>query len=141
MRLPEGAKEIRGQDFTERKYPHKEITDKVIGCAIRVHRELHAGFVEEIYENALAHELAKQGLGVERQRMLPVVYDGIPVGEHRADLIVEGRVVVELKSVSGISDQHMAQLMSTMKAAGAKVGLLINFGEARLVDGVRRVIL
>jgi len=141
MRLPEGAKEIRGQDFTEQKYPHKDITDKVIGCAIRVHRELHAGFVEEIYENALAHELAKEGLSVERQRILPVVYDGIPVGQHRADLIVEGKVVVELKSVGDISDQHVAQLMSTMKAAGSKVGLLINFGEARLVDGVRRVIM
>ena len=141
MRLPEGAKEIRGQDFTEQKYPHKDITDKVIGCAIRVHRELHAGFVEEIYENALAHELAKEGLSVERQRILPVVYDGIPVGQHRADLIVEGKVVVELKSVGDISDQHVAQLMSTMKAAGSKVGLLINFGDARLVAGVRRVIM
>ena len=122
------------------KYPHADITERIIGCAIAVHRELHAGFVESMYENALAHELAKQGLKVEAQKVFPVYYDNILVGQHRADLVVGGRVVVELKAVSELTDQHLSQVMSTMKAAGIKVGLLLNFHEARLVDGIRRIV-
>ncbi len=141
MKLPEGITEIRGKDFCGRKYPHRDITEKIIGCAIAVHKELHAGYVEGIYENALAHELDKQELSAKKQITFPVYYDGNCVGVHRADLVGEGKVIVELKAVGDLNDQHVAQVMSTMKAAGAKVGLLINFHEARLVDGVRRVVM
>lgn len=124
-----------------KSYPCKEITEKIIGCAISVHRVLSAGFIESVYENALVHELAKQSMAVEKQKSLQVFYEGVLVGEHRADLIVEGQVVVELKAVRKLTPQHISQLMSTMKAAKLKVGLLINFAEARLVNGVQRVVL
>jgi GxxExxY protein len=139
-RTPAGAREIRGANQAGEKYPHADITEKIIGCAIAVHRELQAGFVESVYENALCHELRKAGLKVECQKVFPVMYDGVKVGEHRADLLVEETVVVELKSASGLTDQHVSQAISTLKAAKLKVGLLINFGEARLIDGVRRVV-
>jgi GxxExxY protein len=106
-----------------------------------VHRELHGGYQEIIYENALSHEMEKAGLSFQRQVCLPVYYDGQLVGEHRADIIVEGKVVVELKAVTNTTDQHVSQVMSIMRAAGAKVGLLINFNEARLVQGVQRIIM
>lgn len=141
MRLPKGTTEIRGCNPHRTKYPCSEITEKIIGCAIAVHRELGAGFVEGIYENALLHEMARQGLNTEKQKSFPVFYKGFCVGQYRADMMVESRVVVELKAVSDLTDQHVSQLMSTMKAAGAKVGLLLNFHEARLVDGVRRIVM
>ncbi|MBN1556337.1 MAG: GxxExxY protein [Phycisphaerae bacterium] len=131
----------RNSVFSTQQYPCKDITEKIIGCAIAVHRELAAGFIESIYENALVYELTKQSLTVEKQKSLEVFYDGVFVGEHRADLIVEGKVVVELKAIRELTPQHTSQLMSTMKAAKLKVGLLINFAEARLIDGVQRVVL
>ncbi|MDD4062071.1 MAG: GxxExxY protein [Kiritimatiellae bacterium] len=124
-----------------KQYPCKDITERVIGCAITVHRELSSGFVESVYENALVHELTKQSIAVEQQKIFQVFYDGCLVGVHRADLIVEGQVVVELKAVCELTAQHISQLMSTMKAARLKVGLLINFAESRLIDGVKRVVL
>jgi len=139
MRFPKGVREIRSQ--TTEKYPHGELTEKIIGCAITVHRSLGAGYVEAIYENALCVELLKAGLTFERQKAVPVSYKSVLVGEHRIDILVDGIVVVELKAVSELTDQHVSQLMSTMKAASAEVGLLMNFGEARLIDGLRRIIL
>ncbi len=127
--------------WAENDYPEKGLTEKIIGCAISVHRELGAGYLEAIYENALGHELRKQGLNFERQRVAKVFYDGVPVGEHRLDILVEGKVVVELKSVEMLSQKHVAQVISSLKAIGAAIGLLINFNEARLVDGIRRVVL
>ena len=90
---------------------------------------------------ALAHEFVKQQVRFEQQRSVKIFYDGVAVGEHRIDLFVEGKIVVELKSVEEISQAHVAQVISTLKAVGATVGLLINFNEARLVDGVKRVVL
>ena len=141
MRLPVGVRQIRGENYRDEDYPHKELTEKIIGCAIWVHRALRAGFVEVIYENALAHELAKSGLHGMRQVKYPVFYDGVQVGEHRADMVVDGKVVVELKAASGVTDQHVSQVMSTMIAARMEVGLLLNFGEAKLVDGLRRIVI
>jgi len=135
-----GAK-VSGVSCSGEEYPHQELTEKIIGCAIRVHRELGPGYLEMIYENALAHELTKQGLGFQRQFEAPVYYDSVHVGLHRADVLVEGQVVIELKSVDTLSDKHVAQVISTLKAVKAKVGLLLNFNEARLVDGLRRVVL
>ncbi len=138
--LPEGFREIRGRDVNGEEYLHKDLTERIIGCAIKVHRELKAGFVESIYENALAHELARAGLNVAQQVTYPVRYDDVLVGEHRADMVVENKVVVELKAVSELAPQHTAQIMSTLKAAKIRLGLLMNFHEARLVNGLRRVI-
>lgn len=94
-----------------------------------------------MYERALTHELRKAGLLVENQKPVTVFYDGVQIGEHRADIIVEGRVLIELKSADRLHPRHTAQVISTLKAFDMKVGLLLNFNEARLVDGLRRVIL
>lgn len=130
-----------GSKTPQPDYPRSELTKRVIGAAIRVHRALGPGFVESIYENALCMQLQADEVPFERQKVLPVSYEGEVVGEHRADLVVDGVLVVEIKAVSGLVEQHAAQLMSTMKAAGAKVGLLMNFHDVRLVDGVRRYVL
>jgi GxxExxY protein len=122
-------------------YPEKDLTRAIIGCAIEVHRRLGPGYLEAIYEVALAHELTKKGLACQRQRVVNVLYDGVVVGEHRIDIVVEDKVVLELKSVEQLTAKHVAQTISTLKAAGLRVALLLNFDEAKLVDGVRRVIL
>lgn len=141
MKLPAGVREIRGEGAAGEKYPHSDITEKIIACGICVHRALNAGYVESIYENALCIELQKAGLNFRRQVTVSVEYEGVVVGEHRIDVLVEDVVVVELKSVSELTSQHLSQVMSTLKAAKLRLGLLMNFGEARLIDGVRRVIL
>ena len=138
-RKASGAQVSNGR-FPEDQYPQKELTEKIIGCAINVHRVLGPGYLESIYENSLASELSKQGLSFERQHVIKVFYDGVEVGQHRLDVLVEGKVVVELKSVEVLTDRHVAQVISTLKAVGVKVGLLINFNESRLVDGIRRVV-
>jgi GxxExxY protein len=139
--LPEGFREVCGHDLGGQKYPHKDLTEQIIGCAIRVHRTLGAGFIESIYENAMVIELSKAGLRTARQVVYPVLYDGVLVGEHRADIVVENSVVLELKAVSELNSQHVSQVMSTLKAANLRLGLLMNFHEARLVNGLRRVII
>ena len=108
---------------------HKELTAKIIDCAYKVHRELGFGFLESVYENALAIELTKAGLKSEREKRIQVYYDGKVVGEFVADILVEEKVIPELKSVSQIHPAHEAQLINYLKATGIKVGLLINFGE------------
>jgi len=121
-------------------YPHRELTERIIAAAIAVHRELGPGFVESIYENALAIELTRRGHDVQRQVLLPVYHAGEKIGEHRCDMLVDGEVVLELKAAEQTAKAHKAQLLSTLKAAGKTVGLLINFGLETLVKGVERVI-
>jgi GxxExxY protein len=116
---------------------HKQITEKIIGCAYIVLNTLGAGFLEKVYENALAHELRKAGLEVEQQLGVAVRYDGIEVGEYKADLIVEDVVLVELKAAKGLEDAHLAQCLNYLKATGLRTCLLLNFGTAQL--GIRRV--
>jgi GxxExxY protein len=96
--------------------PEHDLTEKVIGCAIKVHRELGPGFLEIMYERALIHELRKANLTVENQKPVTVYYDGVEIGEHRADILVEDRVLIELKSTDGLHPKHTAQVMSTLKA-------------------------
>lgn len=138
---PIGARVTSALQEEAEAHPESELTSRIIGCAIAVHRELGPGFLEAVYENALSVELNRQGLAVERQKTARIRYQGVDVGEHRADLVVEGRVVVELKSVDQVLGKHVAQVISTLKALNVKVGLLLNFDEARLADGVRRVVL
>jgi GxxExxY protein len=114
-----------------------EITEKVIGCAFKVANTLGCGFLEKVYQNALAHELRKNGFKVERKE-LQVFYDGIVVGEYAVDLLVEGCVLLELKAVKALDEVHSAQCMNYLKATGLKICLLLNFGAPRLQ--VKRVV-
>jgi GxxExxY protein len=118
----------------DKRYDH--ITERIIGCAFKVGSKLGCGFLEKCYENALAHELQKAGLKVERQVPLKVWYDEIVVGDYVADLIVEGVVLVELKSISGLESIHSAICINYLAATKLPICLLINFG--RRVD-VKRI--
>ena len=109
-----------------------QVTEKVIGCSFAVANGLGSGFLEKVYENALAHEIRKQGLAVQQQYGVPVYYDGALVGDYVADLLVEGRVLVELKVVKCLDEIHMAQVLNYLKATGLSVCLLINFGRPKL---------
>jgi GxxExxY protein len=109
-----------------------ELTDKILASAFKVQNTLGAGFLEKVYENALALELRKCGLSVETQKAFPVRYEGAVVGDYQADLVVAERVIVECKAVSNVDPVHEAQLMNYLKASGLRVGLLINFGRPKL---------
>lgn len=97
MRLPQGVRQLQGEDFSRKTYPHMDLTRQIIGCAVEVHRALGPGFLEPVYEQAMLHELVKSGLGVEQQKSFVITYGGVTAGEHRADLVVDGAVIVELK--------------------------------------------
>ena len=109
-----------------------DISQRVIGGAFTVLNVLGAGFLEKVYENALAWELRKAGLAVEQQRGLTITYDGIVVGEYVADLIVERALLIELKTVTALNEAHHAQCINYLRASGLKLGLLLNFGVKRL---------
>ncbi len=117
-----------------------ELTRQIIGAAIEVHRHLGPGFEESIYEAALAVEFDLRGIVFERQVPVQVVYKGKSVGERRVDFIVGQSVLVELKAVEGIASVHKAQVHSYLKITKLKIGLLMNFNEAILKDGMRRII-
>ncbi|MEJ5362375.1 MAG: GxxExxY protein [Spirochaetota bacterium] len=118
------------------------LTKKIIGCAIEVHKNLGPGLLESAYEECLFYELTNNGLNVKKQLPLPLVYKDIKLDAgYRIDLLVEDKVIVEIKSVDAIADIHKAQLMTYMKLAGIKVGLLINFNVVKLKDGIARWIL
>jgi GxxExxY protein len=109
-----------------------KITGKVIGCAYTVSNTLGIGFVEKVYENALALEIRKTGLKVEQQAPLQVLYENVLVGDFYVDLLVEGGVLIELKAVSSLKDEHTAQALNYLSATGLEVCLLINFGTAKV---------
>jgi GxxExxY protein len=115
-----------------------EVTERIIGCAYQVSRVLGSGFVEKVYENALAHELRKNGLKATQQSPIKVVYDGVLVGEFFADILVEDVVIVELKVVRALDNVHLAQGLNYLKATGLNVCLLFNFGTQRVQ--VRRIV-
>ena len=116
-----------------------DVSHEIIGCALRVHSELGPGLLESTYEACLAFELREAGHEVETQVALPVVYHGVhlDVG-YRIDMVVEGLVVVEIKSVDAVAPIHEAQLMSYMKLSGRSLGLLINFNVLHLKNGIKR---
>lgn len=107
---------------------HDELTSRIINVFYSVYNTLGYGFLEKVYENALLHELRKRGLHVEQQKPIKVTFDGVVVGEYFADLLVEGKVLLELKTAATISDAHKAQLINYLKATGVEVGLILNFG-------------
>lgn len=118
-----------------------EIARKILDAAFLVHSKLGPGLLESVYEVALAHELRKAGLNVVRQRPMPILYDGIRFEEgFRADLLVESKVIVELKSVVAVSPVHGKQVLTQLRLSELKLGLLINFGETHLKNGIKRII-
>jgi GxxExxY protein len=118
-----------------------ELTEKIIGSAIKVHRELGPGLLESAYEACLTFELTDAGLMVERQKSLPVIYRGIHLEcGYRLDLVVEGKIILELKTVEKLSTIHSAQLLSYLKLSGLKIGLLMNFHSQLLKNGVQRIV-
>ena len=116
----------------------RRLSERVIGCAHNVSRELGPGFLEAVYENALALELEQEGLTFERQCKLDIYYKNNLVGQYQADLVVEGKLLVELKAVSSFNDRHKAQVIHYLRASDLSIGLLFNFGLSRL--GIQRVV-
>ena len=110
----------------------QELTEKIIGCAMKVHSTLGPGFLESVYQKALAHELRKAGLQVECEQPIAVQYDGVPVGEFSADMLVEDRVMLELKANQALAPANEVQLVNYLTATGIEIGLLVNFGAERL---------
>ena len=109
-----------------------QITEKIIGCAFRIANELGCGFLEKVYENAMAHEIRKAGLKVLQQHPITIRYDGVVVGDYIADLLVEDLVLVELKAVKDLDEIHQAQCINYLKATRFPVCLLFNFGKSRV---------
>ena len=116
-----------------------DITEKIIGAAIEVHRVLGPGLLESIYEEALCHEPALRKIGFQRQVAVNVTYKDLLIQGQRLDLLVENEVVVEIKAIRNLPEVATAQTLSYLKATGIKRALLINFGEKRLVDGIKRL--
>ena len=118
-----------------------QIAKQILDGAFVVHTKLGPGLFESVYDVVLAHELRKRGLTVERQKPMPIVYDGVRFDEaFRSDLVVNGKVIAELKSVEATSAIHAKQVLTQLRLSGLKLGLLINFGEAHLKNGIKRII-
>jgi len=118
-----------------------KITEQVIGCAIKVHTALGPGLLESAYESCLHFELFKAGLFVERQKPIPLVYDDVKMDcGYRADLVIDKKILVEIKSVEALHEIHLMQTLTHLKISNYSVGLLINFNVVRLKDGIRRVV-
>ena len=118
-----------------------DLSQIIIGCAIKVHTALGPGLLESAYEECMYYELVKQGLKVEKQKALPLIYEDIKleVG-YRLDLIVEGKVIIEIKAVESLNDVHLAQVLTNLKLSNVKLGLLINFNVTRVKDGIKRIV-
>ncbi len=109
-----------------------QVTERIIGCAYTVANPLGVGFLEKVYENALAIELCKAELDVEQQHPIPVTYDGTLVGDYFADLVAERKIIVELKASKSFEEIYTAQVLNYLKATGLKTGLLLNFGTPKV---------
>ncbi len=124
------------------KYVCEKLTESIISAAIEVHKSLGPGLLESAYEQCLCHELYLRGIKFQRQRPLPLEYKGIKLDcSYRLDILVEGQIVIELKTIEKILPVHQAQLLTYLKLLPAKVGLILNFREARLKDGICRMVL
>ncbi|NCW44129.1 MAG: GxxExxY protein [Gemmatimonadaceae bacterium] len=118
-----------------------DITDIIIGQAIRIHRLLGPGLFEQVYESALAISLEKQGLGVARQVVLPIEFEGVTLDvAYRLDMLIEDRVILEIKAQEKSHPVHARQLLTYLRLKKRRVGLVLNFGKERLLDGVERVV-
>ena len=131
--------EIHRGDAEARRFD--DLTDKVIGACIEIHQAVGPGLLESAYEGCLCHELSLAGLQFERQKPLPVHYKGVNLDcGYRLDLVIENRLVMELKAVEQLLPVHEAQLLTYLKLSGMPLGLLVNFNVARLKDGLKRMV-
>ena len=120
---------------------HNEIGTHVVDCAVSLHMETGPGLFETVYEVVLAHDLQTRGLRVERQVPIPIALRGVKFDEgFRADMIVEGKVLLELKSVESLTKAHRKQVLTYLRLTGLKLGYLLNFGEAFMKDGITRIV-
>jgi GxxExxY protein len=133
------ANERKGAQMNANSDELNPLSKRIIGCALTVANTLGSGFLEKVYENALAHELRKAGLTVEQQRGITVLYDDVSVGEYFVELLVEDAVLIELKAVRALEGAHRAQCLNYLRATGRHLCLLMNFGTPRLE--VKRVVL
>ena len=118
-----------------------ELSEKIIGCAIEVHKLLGPGLLESAYLECLLYELQKAGFKAEKQKALPLIYKEVKLDAgYRLDLIVENKVIIEVKSVEVLNDVHVAQVLTYLKLSGCKLGLLMNFNVLRLIDGLKRLV-
>ena len=119
--------------MSKSKIKYQELTENIIKAAYTVHNTLGCGFLEKVYQNAMVIELAKRGIKADSQKSIKVSYEGQTVGDYVCDLIVDNKVILELKAVKELNDIHEVQLINYLKATGAEVGLLINFGPSVLI--------
>jgi GxxExxY protein len=118
-----------------------ELSSLIIGCALKVHKALGPGLLESAYEACLLYELAKLGLKVECQKGLPLIYEEVNLEcGYRLDLLVEGKVIIELKAIESLNSLHTAQVLTYLKLSNCKLGLLINFNVPLLKDGIKRLV-
>lgn len=118
--------------YVNEKYPESELTGRIIGLAMEVHRTLGNGFQEVIYQRAMAIELKKNLISFDREQEITISYKGEPIGSRRADFLIEGKILVELKAISELEDVHLAQAINYLEAYGLEIGLLLNFGNKTL---------
>jgi GxxExxY protein len=119
-----------------------DLSSRIIGCAIEVHKALGPGLLESAYEECLAYELAASGLKIKRQVPMPLVYKNIKMEiGYRMDIQVEEKIIVEVKAVDALNDVHLAQVLTYLKLSGCKLGLLLNFNVAQMTKGIKRVIM
>ncbi len=122
-------------------FPEHRQTEKIIGCAIHVHRRLGPGLLEKTYEECLAYELRKAGFSVGQQRLLPITYDSLQLTDgYRIDLIVNDSIILELKNVEKLTSLHAAQVLTYLRLSGKRVGLLFNFNTEVLKHGIQRIV-
>jgi GxxExxY protein len=118
-----------------------ELSKLVIGCAMKVHSALGPGLLESAYEECLFYEIAKQGAQVEKQKPMPLLYESVRMEcGYRVDLMVGGKLIIEVKSVEALNEVHLAQILTYLKLSGCTLGLLLNFKVAHMRDGIKRVI-
>ena len=118
-----------------------EISREIVDAALKVHKQLGPGLLESAYEECLYYELIKRELLVEKQKTLPLVYEEVKLDAgYRIDLLIENKVIVEIKSVEALNDVHLAQILTYLKLSGCKLGLLINFNVALIKQGIKRVV-
>ena len=118
-----------------------ELSKRIIGLAIKVHRNLGPGLLESAYEECLFYEIKKSGIYVEKQKAMPLIYDNVKLDVgYRMDLFVESKLVLEIKSVESLNDVHLAQVLTYLKLSKCKLGLLINFNVTLLKNGIKRVV-
>jgi len=122
----------------ERRFVSDELTQKIIGCVYTVSNTLGCGFLEKVYETALAHELKRAGLNVKQQHPVPIYYDDIVAGDYVCDMLINDEVIIELKAVKELDDNHVAQCLNYLNGTGLKVCLLINFGKPKVE--IRRIV-